>query len=246
MYTSLTFNTLITKLFVYFCAMIKHIFCLLILLISISNKAGSGIPPAENEERTDLYTTLNLREKGLAPEVFELAIKGHNHLDADSKLRNSGILTIVDLSQSSKNKRMYVIDLERKELLFNTLVAHGRNTGEEYARHFSNVSGSFESSLGFYVTREEIWGPKVGLSMILDGMEKGFNDNARQREIIMHGADYATQNFIMKAGRLGRSYGCPSVPPELVKPVVETIKEGTCLFIYYPDEQYIKRSSLLN
>lgn len=225
--------------------MIKHIICLLILLFPILNKAGSGNAP-HGIEITDLYTNLNLEEKGLACEVFELAIKGHGHLDADSKLTNSGILTIVDLSQSSKNKRLYVIDLARGVLLFNTLVAHGRNTGDEYARHFSNVSGSFESSIGFYVTKEEIWGPKVGLSMLLDGMEKGFNDNARQREIIMHGAEYATENYIKKTGRLGRSYGCPTVPPELVEPVVETIKEGTCLFIYYPDEQYIKRSALLN
>ncbi|MCX6270544.1 MAG: murein L,D-transpeptidase catalytic domain family protein [Bacteroidetes bacterium] len=189
---------------------------------------------------------MNLSKNGLASEVFQLAIKGHLKLETDCKLRNSDILTIVDFSQSSKNKRLYVIDIKHKTLLFNTYVAHGRNTGDEYARHFSNVSGSFQSSLGFYVTKEQIFGYNVGLSLILDGMEKGFNDNALKREIIIHGADYATENFIRKTGRLGRSYGCPSLPPELVKPVVETIKEGTCLFIYYQDAFYLSHSTLLN
>lgn len=238
---------MIVSLFVYFYAMIKNILCFLFLLVPILNKAGHDISPVLKEEKSNnIYTNLNLEEKGLALEVFQLAIKGHGHLVADCKLTNSDILTIVDLSQSSKNKRLYVIDLAHQELLFNTLVAHGRNTGEEYARHFSNKSGSYQTSLGFYITKGESWGSKVGLSMLLEGMEKGFNDNALAREIIMHGADYATENFIKKTGRLGRSYGCPSLPPDLVKPVVETIKEGTCLFIYYPDDIYISKSALLN
>lgn len=226
--------------------MIKPIICLLILFIPILNRAGFDNPPLNNEETQNLYSFLQLEEKGLSSEAFQLAIKGQGKLAEDGKLKNTGILTIVDLSQSSKNKRLYVIDLEHRSLLFNTLVAHGRNTGEEYATHFSNVNGSYESSLGFYITKQEIWGSKVGLSMVLDGMEKGFNDNAVKRQIIMHGADYATEDFIRKTGRLGRSYGCPSLPPELIKPVVETIKEGTCLFIYYPDKKYISKSSLLN
>jgi hypothetical protein len=132
-----------------------------------------------------------------------------------------------------------------KVLLYNTYVAHGRNTGGEFARYFSNISGSYKSSLGFYITREKIMGSGVGLSLMLDGIEKGFNDLARQREIIMHGAEYATENFIKRTGRLGRSFGCPSVPPEMIKPVVETIKEGTCLFIYTRDDNYLSHSNLL-
>jgi hypothetical protein len=139
-----------------------------------------------------------------------------------------------------------VIDLLHKVLLFNTYVSHGRNSGDEFAKHFSNVSGSLESSLGFYITKEESSGATVGLSLILDGVEKGFNDNALKREIIIHGAAYATENFIRQTGRLGRSFGCPSLPPDQIKPVVEKIKDGTCLFIYHLDNYYIGHSKLLN
>ena len=219
---------------------------LLFFLLPIFNKAGSGNPVLAMEKQCDLYSALNLSDKGLSSEVFQLAIKGHRKLETEGKLRNSGILTIADFSQSSKNKRLYVIDLQHKTLLFNTYVAHGRNTGDEFAKHFSNVSGSYQSSLGFYVTKKEIMGSGVGLSLILDGMEKGFNDNALKRQIIIHGADYATEDFITKTGRLGRSYGCPSLPPNLIKPVAETIKEGTCFFIYSKNALYISHSTLIN
>ena len=125
-------------------------------------------------------------------------------------------------------------------------MAHGRNTGDEFAKSFSNKEGSYKSSLGFYVTQQPITGSHTGFSLLIDGVEKGFNDHAVQRAIIMHGADYATENFIKKYGRLGRSYGCPSVPPEMNKPIIETIKEGTCLFIYNPDKDYLSKSVLLN
>lgn len=225
--------------------MVRFILSIVVLLIPILNITGSGIPTQRTEDYNQLYTTLQLQEKGLANEVYQLALKGHERLAASNKLKKLGILTIVDLSQSSKNKRFYVIDLEHGTLLFNTLVAHGRNTGDEYAEHFSNVIGSFQSSLGFYVTDKEEMRSTVGLSMVLEGMEAGFNDKAKERQIIMHGADYATEDFIRQHGRLGRSFGCPSLPPDLIKPVVETIKDGTCLFIYYPDQAYISHSKLL-
>jgi hypothetical protein len=141
---------------------------------------------------------------------------------------------------------MYVIDLYKKALLFNTYVAHGKNTGGEYAEHFSNIPGTFQSSLGFYLTENMAVGSKVGLSLLLKGLEKGINDRAREREIIIHGADYATEDFIKKTGRLGRSFGCPSLPPELIKPVAETIKDGSLLFIYKPDNSYFQKSTVLN
>ncbi|MEI7663425.1 MAG: murein L,D-transpeptidase catalytic domain family protein [Bacteroidota bacterium] len=216
------------------------------LLVPVMNHAGPGRPVLPPDVQPDLFSYLNLSEKGLASEVYRLALKGYRKLESSGKLRNSGILTIVDFSQSSKNKRLYVIDILHKVLLFNTYVAHGRNTGEEFAQHFSNVLGSCQSSLGFYVTKQETTGSCTGLSLVLDGMEKGFNDNALRREIIIHGARYATEDFIKKTGRLGRSFGCPSLPPDLVKAVVETIKEGTCLFIYHNDPRYIGSSSLLN
>jgi hypothetical protein len=217
-----------------------------LLLVPALNKADSDNPVPVTDEVLSLYTALNLSEKGLTSDVFKLALKGYRKLESDGKLPHADILTIVDFSQSSKKKRLYVIDLVKKAILFNTYVAHGRNTGDEYAKRFSNESGSYQSSLGFYLTREEIVGSGVGLSLILDGLEKGFNDNALKREIIMHGAEYATENFIRKTGRLGRSFGCPSLPPDLIKPVVETIKEGTCFFIYQQNQQYISHSRLLN
>jgi hypothetical protein len=198
------------------------------------------------DQAAALFNTLGLADKGLTYDAFNLALKGRDRLLKEGILPNPGILTIADLSQSSRNKRLYVIDLINKCLLFNTYVAHGRNTGEEYARNFSNAAGSYKSSLGFYVTREEMVGSSVGLSLVLDGVEKGINDNAVRRAIIMHGADYATEEFIRKYGRLGRSFGCPSLPPELIKPVIETIKEGTCLFIYSNSNQYLSQSKLLN
>ncbi|MEI6888668.1 MAG: murein L,D-transpeptidase catalytic domain family protein [Bacteroidales bacterium] len=223
-----------------------YFFYILLLLIPVINNSGSRILVPAMEENPDLYAALNLSAMGLKKEVFQLALKGYYKLETLGKFQNNYILTIIDFSQSSKNKRFYVIDLLHKALLFNTYVAHGKNTGGEYADHFSNVSGSCQSSLGFYITKEEITGKSVGLSLILDGLEKGFNDNAMKREIIIHGADYATEKFIRKNGRLGRSFGCPSLPPDLVKPVVETIKEGSCLFIYYKDDRYIRGSAFVN
>ena len=196
--------------------------------------------------KSETYSDLHLSEIGLSNEVFQLALKGYNKLMADGQLANSGILTIVDFSQSSKNKRMYVIDIKKHKLLFNTLVAHGKNTGEEFAENFSNELGTLKSSLGFYITRDHVMGSKVGLSLIIQGTEKGFNDNAISRHIVMHGADYATEDFIKRKGRLGRSYGCPSLPPEFIKPVIETIEKGTCLFIYKADSNYLRNSTLLN
>lgn len=224
----------------------KYIFYLMLFLIPVINRAGSEKIYPVIEEKSDIYTVLKLSQYGLSNEVFKLALAGHQKLEAAGQLENPAILTIVDFSQSSKNKRMYVLDLINDKLLYNTLVAHGRNTGEEYAQYFSNVSGTLKSSLGFYITKNHVMGSKVGLSLIIRGVEKGFNDNAISRQIIMHGADYATEDFIRKTGRLGRSYGCPSLPPDLIKPVIATIENGSCLFIYYPDPNYLRKSFLLN
>jgi len=219
---------------------------IIFFLIPIINIAGYEKLVPVNEAGIDIYSVLHLSELGLSNEVFQLALSGHNKLEAAGQLKNPGVLTIVDFSQSSKNKRMYVIDLVKDTILFNTYVAHGRNTGEEYAQNFSNKSGTHKSSLGFYITENPAMGATVGLSLIIKGVEKGFNDQAQQRAIIIHGADYATEDFIKKNGRLGRSYGCPSVPPDLIKPVSETMKGGSCLFIYYPDSDYRRKSALLN
>lgn len=218
---------------------------LLVLVYPVLEKAVSE-EPYVLEEKTDIYSFLNLSHLGLSKEAYQFAVKGFNKLKEQGQILNSSILTIIDFSQSSNNKRMYVIDLYKKALLFNTYVAHGKNTGNEFAEKFSNIPGTLQSSLGFYITENMAIGSKVGLSLILKGIEKGINDKAREREIIIHGADYATEDFIKKNGRLGRSFGCPSLPPDLIKPVAESIKDGTCLFIYKHDENYINKSTVLN
>jgi hypothetical protein len=223
----------------------KFLIYLIFIISPVVDKAGSDKPNTNPDSETALFSELKLSDYGLTESVFQTALKGYHELESEQKLLNSSILTIIDFSQSSIHKRMYVIDLISKALLFNTYVAHGRNTGDEYAKSFSNESGTHKSSLGFYITEYPRISANVGLALILQGVEKGINDNALQRAIIMHGAKYATEDFIHKTGRLGRSYGCPSVPPELIKPISETIKGGSCLFIYSPDNKYLSSSELL-
>lgn len=224
----------------------KLILYVLLLLIPVINNAHVSGFDTEKTITIDTYTAINLAVTGLSRDVFNLAIKGLRKLDTIHQLPNPNIVTIADYSQSSNKKRLYVIDLQNNKLLFNTYVAHGRNTGDEYAKSFSNAVGSLKSSLGFYITENPIIGAHTGYALMIKGVEKGFNDNARKREIIIHSADYATESFIKKHGRLGRSYGCPVLPPDLNKPIIETIKDGTCLFIYNPSDTYICKSSLLN
>ena len=224
----------------------KIIIYLLFLLIPVVNNAGIIEKDLDKEIKDVFFSIENLIDTGLSRDVFDLAIKGLRKLDSDGKLNNPNIVTIADYSQSSNKKRLYVIDLKNRKLLFNTYVAHGRNTGDEYARSFSNKEGSFKSSLGFYVTEKPIVGSHTGFALLINGVEKGFNDHAVQRQIIIHAAEYASENFIKKHGRLGRSYGCPSLPPDMNKPIIETIKGGTCLFLYNPNKDYIGKSALLN
>lgn len=222
----------------------RFLLILLVGLLSFEKAGNETVLPAERSK--DIYSALHLVRLGLTQEAFRLAIKGFEKLLAEGKLPNDSILTIIDFSQSSKNKRLYVLDVRNKALLFNTYVAHGHNTGEEFANKFSNKSGSLMSSLGFYITRNIRQSTNVGLSLVLEGLEKGFNDQAAARDIIMHGAWYSTETFIRYQGRLGRSHGCPAVPPDMIKPLSETIKEGSCLFIFSPDKDYLSRSKLLN
>lgn len=140
---------------------------------------------------------------------------------------------MVDFSLSSKENRLWVIDLNKNTILFQSLVAHGRNSGNEFADEFSNKPESHQSSLGLYLTGETYIG-KHGYSLRLDGQEKGINSNARDRAIVIHGADYVSENFIKQHGRLGRSFGCPSLPNEVSKEIIDAIKDKSCLFVYYP------------
>jgi hypothetical protein len=198
----------------------------------------------ENNEISEIYNLINFEENLPNVEVFSLALNGFNSLLNEGKIQNS-ILTIIDFSISANKERMWVIDLKSKKVLFNTLVAHGRNTGEEFANSFSNEISSYKSSLGFYLTNELYQG-KHGLSLRLDGLEKGINDNARERAIVMHGADYVSHEFVAANGRLGRSLGCPAVPENLNTDIVKTIQGKSLLFIYHNSNEYIAQSTVLN
>ena len=165
-------------------------------------------------------------------ESFAVALKGYYSLKEKGLIKKE-ILTLIDFSLSSNTKRLWVINVITGDVLFNSLVAHGRNTGEEFASNFSNANESYKSSLGFYSTGE-IYNGKHGMSLRLDGLEKGVNDNARARGVVMHAADYVSESFIKNNHRLGRSQGCPAVPVELSKDIINVIKDKSCFFIYHP------------
>lgn len=177
-------------------------------------------------------------------ECFEEALKGFYSLKEKGIIK-SNVLTLVDFSLSSNMKRLWIIDLTKNIVLFQTLVAHGRNTGEEFANNFSNTSESFKSSLGFYVTGE-VYNGKHGISLKLDGLDKGMNDNARNRAVVLHGADYVSESFIKNHKRLGRSQGCPAVPVECVSEIISMIKGQSCLYIYHPSINRSKQNNLFS
>lgn len=189
-----------------------------------------------------VYDSLHLEMKGLSQQAFDYAKEGFDKLMREGKLVNSSIISIVDFSLPSNKKRLFIIDLKNYKVLFNTLVAHGRNTGLEWATSFSNQNETFKSSPGFYVTRGTYDG-KNGYSLKLEGMERGINDKAYERGIVIHGAPYVNDALANTRGFIGRSHGCPAVPVSVCKPIINTIKNGSCLFIYHPS--YVDRSGML-
>jgi hypothetical protein len=178
-------------------------------------------------------------------EVFELAYIGYSQLKANGVIKDENFLTVIDFSLSANEKRMWVINMTTRTVISHNLVAHGKNSGEEYANNFSNRLGSNQSSIGFYITSETYIG-KHGKSLRLDGVEPGINDRARDRAIVMHGADYVSEKYIEQNGRLGRSLGCPAIPRNITSELVDKLKDNACLFIYYPDQNYINKSMVLN
>ena len=193
----------------------------------------------------DYYTSWNLSAAGISLKVFSEAIKGYNYLQGKKLLHNINVLTIVDYSKPSSQKRLYVLDMNEGKILFNTLVAHGRNSGLEYANNFSNSESSHKTSLGFFITMNTYTGGN-GYSLKLQGCEKGINDKALERAIVVHGAEYADENFLHSNGFLGRSYGCPAVPEKVSKKIIDTIKNGSCMFLYHPTKKYRTVSKILN
>lgn len=209
------------------------------------NKVAKAYTPKElfAQYVSDIYNTANLQQTGLDVTVFQKAVTGYLNLKLANKLpANSNVITVVDFTKSSREKRMWIIDLMSKSLLLNTWVAHGQGSGDDMASHFSNNNESHQSSLGFYLADDVYFG-KHGRSLRLDGLDAA-NSAARARGIVVHAADYVCQNTINQIGRLGRSFGCPAVSPEVSDMVINTIKGKTVFFINGNDSNYM--SSLLD
>lgn len=212
---------------------------------NLKNDASSNL---STFDKLVLSEYLDLDEKNfMKPEMesFKAAFKGYHKLKEEGKITKD-ILTIIDFTKSSTERRMWVIDMKNQTILHQTVVSHGRNSGKEYANDFSNTPESFKSSLGFYATAETYFG-QHGLSLRLDGLEAGINSNARARDIVIHAADYANERMGKNQGYLGRSLGCPALPNEVAHKIINLIKDESCLFIYHADKKdYLAKSKLLN
>lgn len=218
-----------------------------VLLVSLGFR---GVPASERvavEQSSDslqlisqrLYAQPEMAAEQLSYPVFEKALRGFFSLQTAGSIANP-LLSIIDFSLPSSQERLWVFDLKNRRLLHSSLVAHGRNSGELFAENFSNKASSFQSSLGFYVTGDTYIG-KHGLSLYLDGQEAGVNENARERYIVMHGAEYVSQEFVAQHGRLGRSLGCPAIPIADHERLINLLAGKSCLYIYHPQHQASKR-----
>ncbi|RYY20430.1 MAG: murein L,D-transpeptidase catalytic domain family protein [Sphingobacteriaceae bacterium] len=207
-------------------------------------KSSTNLSPSANlyaAYLTNIYETADLYASGLNLNVFANAVTGYLNLKKYKNInQDKSILTIVDFSQPSSSKRMWIIDLQNATLLFNTWVAHGQGSGDDMASQFSNIDSSHQSSLGFYITGE-IYNGKHGRSLRLDGMDNGFNSNARSRDIVVHAAGYVGQQIVASTGRIGRSFGCPAVSPELAPEIINLIKDKTVMFISGNDNRYASK-----
>jgi hypothetical protein len=192
-----------------------------------------------------LYKSAKLDKAGLNYDVFRYGMIGYYSLRNSGKLGGKNIVSFIDFTKPSTEKRFYTVDLDRNVLLYHSLVSHGRNTGENIATDFSNRPHSNQSSLGFYVTGETYIGSK-GYSLRLDGVDGSYNDKMRERAVVMHDADYVSEYWIKKYGRLGRSQGCPALPKAISRKVIDSIKDRTVVFAYFKDATYLKSSKHLN
>lgn len=204
-----------------------------------------AVPSASPEDIVlSLYQSIDFGdEEQPAYDLFLRGLAGFQELKKSNRLSDKEIITLIDFRKSANEKRLWVIDLKEKKVLFHSLVAHGRNSGDVFASKFSNQHESNQSSLGFYITGSTYIG-KHGISLKLHGVEKGINDQAEARAVVMHGAEYVSEAYIKRVGRLGRSFGCPAVPMAIHKEMVTELAGGTCLFIFYPDQNYLSATRL--
>ena len=200
-----------------------------------------------NQYIDGVYAQLKYKRgmKRMKIETFRRAYYGYLNLLEHGKVTNRRYLTVCDFSLSSNTNRLWLIDTRSKQVVINTLVAHGSRTGEEYARSFSNIPESHQSSLGFYITKQTYAGHN-GYSMRMEGVDGRFNNNAMSRDVVMHGAAYVSKAYARANKRIGRSWGCPSVASNMAAPIIDKIRNGSVLFIYHPTTRYLRTSYWLN
>ena len=196
-------------------------------------------------EAVILYDYMSLEKTGLDEKAFEYAWRGYHNLLKKGLIRKQNVLSICDFSQPSCSKRLYVIDVRHKKLLYRTYVAHGQNSGAEYASSFSNEKDSYKSSLGFYLTKRTYYG-RNGLSLRIEGVDTGYNDLASKRNIVLHGASYVSQKYMTNNGAIGNSLGCPAMPNTMSPKIIRAVRNGSCLFIYHPTQKYLQESCVIN
>lgn len=199
---------------------------------------------SENPAVQQLVHALSGEAPALQPKVLHKAVSAmkcavNNGMDPSERL------AVIDFSLPSSERRLWIFDLRQKQLLLEDFVAHGQNSGDNYATRFSNILGSFQSSLGLFRTQESYFG-RHGYSLRMDGLEPGVNDRARDRAIVIHAADYVDPSWIERQGRIGRSQGCPAVRPEIAEMVVDSLKDGQFMFSYFPDPEWLASSAFLN
>lgn len=193
----------------------------------------------------ELYNELNAAQYDLSFTAFRYAYIGYQTMKKQHRLNNKELFSIIDFTKDCNSKRFYTIDLEKMKIVYYTYVAHGKKSGERMATSFSDAVESNKSSIGFYITGNTYNGGN-GYSLMLHGDEKGYNSNLAKRSVVVHAADYANEDYIASNGRMGRSLGCPALPENIYKQVIETIKEKTMIFAYYNDAKYLKTSKYLN
>lgn len=213
---------------------------LTVLVFSTSLPHSSTYTQAPTLSLNQKIQHLSQKAPLLNKNVLKLALVAYSKASIKGNVKKP-LLTVIDYSLPSSKQRMWIFDLQQEKLLYNTYVAHGRNSGAAVPHHFSNKIMSKETSLGTFITKDSYIGSK-GLSLNLQGLEKGFNDNAYNRRVVIHGAWYVEPAFIKKTGQAGRSWGCPSIAETLAKPVINTIKGGSVVFAYYPDPYYLHHS----
>lgn len=206
-----------------------------------SSQAGFGFfnKNSSAHSYTELCKSANINQK-----VFAMAFAAHQKAFTEGTTK-SHLLTVIDYSKPSTEKRFWVIDLHQKKVIYHTYVSHGSGSGDVYAQSFSNQHGSYQSSIGAFVTGGTYQG-RHGRSLNLIGLEPGINHNAYNRRIVIHAAQYVSEQFIKQHGRLGRSWGCPALNTKLAQPIINTIKDGVLLFAYFPEPYWLNHSKYTN